>query len=303
MVLAETFGENCSEELDFKLQLLYEDSRKVPVSNWPSLPVAEYSLRAHELESQVARKEIEREVAAAVADASMQKLDALQDWNSDSDSDLTQKHSGADAFQRLRAKITSLGRAVKKTAAPLTDTANVRDESIYRDDISSAHLTASVRRETCISQSQSWWKRTWCKLASSAIILQRPVSKLVLEIRQASVDLGDALRAVVRSSARLLEDIADKIKMNMGQVWKRVLCFHDVEYTNAVGKIWANLVRDKNDALRIAACCTVLISTRFDKVGRSLPAKRESDTAEVGCIKSEKTLGVAPMESEGLTVE
>lgn len=66
-----------SEELMSKVQLLYEDSGKVPVSAGLSSQFAENSPRARELESQIARKKIERAAVVAFADASKRKLDAL----------------------------------------------------------------------------------------------------------------------------------------------------------------------------------------------------------------------------------
>lgn len=126
--------------------------------------------------------------------------------------------------------------------------------------------------------------------------LQRQVSDSVMDVRQAFVDLGKEIQTVVESSNRLSKDVADIIVMKMGQAWKRMLCFFNVEYINAVGKIRAVAIRDSDDVLWDVVRCTVEISTLHDKIGGSLPVSSESDTASPGSTGPVETSEEAPMD-------
>lgn len=79
---------------------------------------------------------------------------------------------------------------------------------------------------------------------------------MVPEVREPFVDLGGALAAVFESSNRSTENIVDKVRAEMDQAWKRMLSLLDMEYTSAVGRIRANVVRDNEVVLRNAACYT-----------------------------------------------
>lgn len=72
-VLGSTLGGDSLRELVFMLQLVYDDSRNVPVSAGPSSQVAENSLRIRKLESRIAEKKFKCVAAVAVADASKRK--------------------------------------------------------------------------------------------------------------------------------------------------------------------------------------------------------------------------------------
>lgn len=60
--------------------------------------------------------------------------------------------------------------------------------------------------------------------------LRWSVNDLILKVREASVDLSGACRAVVKSSDHSSKDNADKAKAEMGQVWKRTWFLLDKEY-------------------------------------------------------------------------
>lgn len=77
MVLDSTSGVGRLHKLVPRLQLLYENSRIVPVPAGPSSQVVEDDPRVCELKSKVAMKEIERVAVVVVAASSSQESDVL----------------------------------------------------------------------------------------------------------------------------------------------------------------------------------------------------------------------------------
>lgn len=179
----------------------------------------------------------------------------------------------------------------------------MRDADVKRTDNISAQLAASVcRKDVYMSELTAVMEdlgETWAVRAS----LQRSVGDLVSEVRQAFVDLGVVLQAVVESSNCSSEVVANKVKMKMDQAWKQMLFVLDLEYANAVRKIRANVVQDKDDVLRNVARCTAIILSCLDKSRRSLPAEGKYDTAGAGSIGPGETLGAAPMDCERPTAK
>lgn len=267
------------------------------------MQVTQNSPRIFEMEPQIAGMATKRMAAVAVADASKRELDALRFRYAELDSGVTRLDSKVNVVKRLRAKTISLGRDVEKTAASLTDTANMHDEAVERAYNLGAPLAANVRREEAYKLDLTAVEEDLVKTRVERAKLQMSVSDLVAEVRQAFVDFGVAFLTVVVSSNRLFEDAADRVKMEVSQAWKRMLCSLDAEYANAVGKVRAKVLWDTHDVLWNVARCTAINLARLDKIGDLLPVEGESDKADAGFSGTVETLGEATINCEGPTVE
>lgn len=106
--------------------------------------------------------------------------------------------------------------------ASMTDTANMRNDTVERADNKGSQLAASVRRKVAFKSKRTAVKENMGKTPVERAILQRSVNGLVAEGRAASVSLGGALQAVAESSHCLFEDVTDKVKAEMGQAWKKM---------------------------------------------------------------------------------
>lgn len=100
------------EALLSKLQLLYEENRKVLVKAGPSSQVVEDDSRVRGLRSQVVMMEIERVASVSVASLSKRESDALKVWNAELDSEVTRLRSEIDTVKHLREEVNRLGHDV-----------------------------------------------------------------------------------------------------------------------------------------------------------------------------------------------
>lgn len=111
--------------------------------------------------------------------------------------------------------------------------------------------------------------------------LRQTVTDSVSKVRQDIVDLGGALQSVVESSSRSSEDVADKLKDDMEQAWKRMLTSLGVKYASVVSKVLANVVQQNAEVQRNVERCAALISACLDEVDVALPADGESASVDV----------------------
>lgn len=279
LVLFSTPGEDSLTWLVGQLQLLYEDRRKTLVLAGSSSQVAESSPRVRKMESKIAEKEIKRVAATTVADASSRKLDALQVRCAERDSVVMRLHGKVGAVKRLRIEVADLDRDVEKIAASLLGTTSKRDEAAKRAYRLSAQLAASLRREDSYKSELTAVKKDLLNTRVERASLQSAAKNLVSKIRHASADINGTLQAIAKSSKRMSEDVANKVKMEMVQARKRMLSSLDAAYAYAVGKIRVRVARYNDDVLWNVVCCTMLISTRHDKIDLFHLASGESGTA------------------------
>lgn len=193
--------------------------------------------------------------------------------------------------KNLRAEITSSVCDYEKTAASLTNTANMSNKAVKRADSLSARIAASIRWEDVYKPELTAVKEYLIKARAYRINVLRSVSDLVLEVRQPFFDVGDPVQAKVGSFNRSSEDAANKTKLKMGQACKQMLCLLDVEYVIAMGKIRTSVVRSNDDVLSTVSRCTAIILTRLDKICMSLSVKGDSDTANAWSVGPVENLG------------
>lgn len=169
LVFDSTMGEGRFVELVYKRQLLYEDCCRVSVTARPWSQVTEDNPRVRELKSQIAKKEIKRVAAVAVAASSERKSDALKVQNAGLDSEVTRLHSEIDAVKQFRAEVAKLSLVVQKVAISLTGSANLRVEAVERADNLSTQLAASNRRKDAYKSEKTAAKEDSVKLALCAL--------------------------------------------------------------------------------------------------------------------------------------
>lgn len=99
--------------------------------------------------------------------------------------------------------------------ASLTDTANKHDDVFERPENLSAQFATRVRREDVYKLELTAVKEDWVETRVERANVQRSVNELVTKVREASAALGRTLQAIVESSNRLSEDVADKFKSEM----------------------------------------------------------------------------------------
>lgn len=145
----------------------------------------------------------------------------------------------------------------------LNDTWNMGDEAVERAKNLSAQLAGSVRREDASKLEPAATKNDLARTCVECANLQWSANSLVAKKRDAFADLRGALQAAVKSSNHWSGDVFDKVKVEMGEVWKRMMSSLDMEYPGALRRIRASVVRNDNGFLRNFVCCTALISTRL----------------------------------------
>lgn len=200
-------------------------------------------------------------------------------------------------------EVTRLGCSVKKMTASLTETANVRDEAVERASNLIAQLAASVRREEAYKLELTSVKEDLAKTRVERTNLRWPFDDLVSKLREASIDLVAALQTVVKSSNRLSETVADRVKEEMGQALKQILLSVDMEYAGAVRRVPANVVRDIDELIWNVSCCTALVSSHLDQSNEALPVEDRSDTGNLGFFGPVELSGKITIDCDEPTVE
>lgn len=149
---------------------------------------------------------------AAVAAVAFRKRksDALKVWNAELEFKVTRLHSKANEVRQLSAKVTGLGRNVKRMTASLPDAVNMRDEAVETAGNLSAQLAASVCCEDAYTSELTSVIDDLVKTRVKRTSLRCSANRLVAKVLEASVDLCGALQAVPESSNRLYKDIADE---------------------------------------------------------------------------------------------